>query len=151
MGRDVMPSITGFGNPDHVKRIEDRLVTALPELTEEKRIDLIHCALRCIAIKEAVEFQKVKRKHAGRKPNYAIAVLLADIVASRGAEPSELRRLASGSYWEERPRLADVQSSKVNELEKLARLVLGELGIHASSLQAQARRAKNFLHKINNL
>ncbi len=123
----------------------------LPELSVEQSEKLAHCLLRCLAIKEAVETRKVHRKNAGRKPNYPIAVLLADIVASGLAEQSDLDRLASGSYWEERPRHADAQSEKVNRLEKLARAVLGELDVHASSLQTQARRAKKFLMQIHNL
>jgi hypothetical protein len=123
----------------------------LPELTVEQSKKLAHCLLRCLAMKGAVKKRKVHRKNAGRKPNYAIAVLLADIVASGVAVPSDLNRLASGSYWEERPRLTDAQSEKVNRLEKFARAVLSELDVHASSLQTQARQARKILSQIHNL
>ncbi len=128
-----------------------RLEARIPELDETQARELAMAAVRCEVIKGAVADRSLGKKHAGRKPNYAIAVLLADIVASGVAEPSDLNRLASGSYWEGRPRLADAQNSKVNRLEKLTRAVLGEVDIVAASLQAQARIAKKFLLQIQNI
>lgn len=145
MANQMQPPITGVGNPEHVRDMGESFSADLPELTNEQRSSLIQCALRSLALKEAVEARKIRRKHAGRKPNYAIAVLLADIVVSGLAHSSDLDRLASGSYWEERPRLADAKSEKINRLERFARVALGELGISALSLQTQARSARKFL------
>jgi hypothetical protein len=143
--------MTGVGNPERVSDMGKRFSADLPELTNEQRSSLIQCALRSLALKEAVEARKIKRKHAGRKPNYAIALLLTDIVVSGLADSSDLDRLASGSYWEERPRLADAKNEKINRLERFARVALGELGISALSLQTQARKSKIFLNKNNML
>lgn len=122
-----------------------RLGALLPELNPDEQYALAHCLLRCRAVQEAVTLRSVAKKHAGRKPNYSIAVLLVDIVRSGLVPASDLDRLASGSFWEERPLLADATNSKINRLEKLARTVLDELGVHSASLQTQARTAKKFM------
>lgn len=119
-----------------------RLQARVPELDNAKARGLAMAAVCCEVIQGAVAGRSLRKQHAGRKPTYAIAVLLADIVALGVAAESDLRTMSSGSHWESRGGSGALTMDGATQLEECARAVLVELSIHASSLHRQAKHAR---------
>ena len=116
----------------------------LPDVNRSERRRLIICMFKCVALHNAVVDRSIHKKHAGRKPAYNIAVLIFDIVEDGICDMRDLDRLASGSYWEGRMSVGDPKRLQSNKLERCTRAVLDGLGIQHSTLQTQARHAKNY-------
>lgn len=134
-----------------------RLLLVLPGISKQHGELLAHAAIRFQLILHSVANRKIFKQHAGRKPCYATAMLLADIVALGVVDEGDLIRMGSGSYWEGRATGGALSMTGACHLEIYARGILLEMTTQESkvsktcNLQRPARNAKKFLHQIMQL